>query len=222
MKQRLVGALILLSGGVVLWSLLFTGPAAYKVNEATQIPPAPAVSQPEPITPVRPAAIAEVDEPEPLPEPPVPDLASSASDNTPDKPTVEANTAEKPAAKPEPVVSQAPEPEPKAAVAPKPASTATEASKASKKANTKASAAMPEAWVIQVASFSNSANAESLRKRLAAKGYDAFVKSVSTPGGKSMQRVFVGPELKKSQAERHKADIEKAFRLKALLHEYTP
>jgi len=220
MKQRLVGALILLSGGVVLWSLLFTGPAAYKVNEATQIPPAPAVSQPEPITPVRPAAIAEVDEPARLPEPPVPDLASSASDNTSDKPTVEADAAEKTAAKPEPVVSQAPEPEPKAAVAPKPAPAATEASKAN--ANTKASAAMPEAWVIQVASFSNSANAENLRKRLAAKGYDAFVKSVSTPGGKSMQRVFVGPELKKSQAERHKADIEKAFRLKALLHEYTP
>ncbi len=216
MKQRLVGALILLSGGVVLWSLLFTGPAAYKVNETTQIPPAPAVSQPEPIAPVRPAAISEVEEPAPLPEPPVPDLVSKANEDTPEAPTVDATSSAKPVAKPEPVVGgRAPEPKAPVAAAP---TAATE----SPKTNTKPSAATPEAWVIQVASFSNSANAESLRKRLAAKGYDAFVKSVSTPGGKSMQRVFVGPELKKSQAERHKADIEKAFRLKALLHEYTP
>lgn len=205
MKQRLVGALILLSGGVVLWSLLFTGPAAYKVNETTQIPPAPTVAQPEPIAPVRPAAIPEVEAPEPLPEPPVPALTGSRGNAAPAaEPEV--------VAEPKPTPAPAPEPAPKKSAEPdKPEVVAQQSG-----------SAVPEAWVIQVASFSNSANAESLRKRLEAKGYDAYVKSVKTPGGASMQRVFVGPELKKATAEQHKADIEKAFRLKALLHEYTP
>lgn len=88
MKQRLVGALVLLSGGVVLWSVLFTGPAAYKVDRDTQIPPAPPLLEPDPIAPKRPENIPEVAKEEPLPEPPVPDLteASKSQSKVADKP----------------------------------------------------------------------------------------------------------------------------------------
>lgn len=192
MKQRLVGALVLVSGGVVLWSVLFTGPAAYKVDRDSQIPPAPLLVEPEPIAPKRPQNIPEVTRQEPLPEPPVPDL------NAPAKP--EEKVVKKPAAKAAPVdqgdKTASPMLDPKTGVA--------------------------NAWVIQVASFSSSANAEKLKQRLQAKGYKAYVRAAPTASGKQLQRVFVGPELKEAAALRIKADIESTFKLKALIHEFEP
>jgi DedD protein len=40
-KQRLVGAVVLICAGVVLWSLLFTGPKVRQIDRESQIPPAP-------------------------------------------------------------------------------------------------------------------------------------------------------------------------------------
>ncbi|MBB3046257.1 DedD protein [Litorivivens lipolytica] len=192
MKQRLVGALVLVSGGVVLWSILFTGPAAYKVDRNTQIPPAPEMEEPAPVAPQRPSHIAEVEPEKPLPEPPVPDIAA-ASVGEPEEP--------------------APEPEPKAEEPPQPAAKAPIVNDSTGVAN---------AWIVQVASFSNESNAKKLKERLQAKGYKAYVKAAPTKSGKVLQRVFVGPELKKAVAERQKKEIEEAFKLKALLHEFEP
>ena len=182
MRQRLVGALVLLSAGVVLWSILFTGPAAYRVDRQTQIPPMPAVQQPEPIEPRRPENIPEIAEPEALPEPPVPDLSATpaqsggAEDLAGDDKTspIDANTGE------------------------------------------------ANAWVIQVASFSSAANAENLKNRLLEKGYKAYVRAAPDRSGKSLQRVFVGPELRRELALEQKSEIETTFKLKALLHQYEP
>lgn len=182
MRQRLVGALVLLSAGVVLWSILFTGPAAYRVDRQTQIPPMPAVQQPEPIEPRRPENIPEVAEPEPLPEPPVPDLSSKNAESEDAK-----------------------------------------AKAADEKATTvDVHTGEANAWVIQVASFSSVANAENLQKRLREKGYKAYVRSVPGSSGKPLQRVFVGPELRREVALEQKSEIEAAFKLKALLHNYEP
>lgn len=194
MKQRLVGALVLVSGGVVLWSILFTGPAAYKVDRNTQIPPAPEMEEPVPMAPQRPAHVAEVEAEKPLPEPPVPDIAAAS------------------VAKPEEPVP-APKPEPKAEEPAKPVAKAPVVNESTGVAN---------AWIVQVASFSNESNANKLKERLQAKGYKAYVKAAPTKSGKVLQRVFVGPELKKALAERQKKEIEEAFKLKALLHEFEP
>ncbi|HCS26566.1 MAG TPA: hypothetical protein DIW43_03880 [Spongiibacteraceae bacterium] len=191
MKQRLVGALVLLSGGVVLWSVLFTGPAAYKVDRDTQIPPEPLLVEPEPIAPKRPQNIPEVTRQEPLPEPPVPDLNASAKpEQKVEKPVTKAAPTAPPAKKAQPML------DPGSGVA--------------------------KAWVIQVASFSSSANAEKLKQRLQAKGYKAYVRAAPTASGKQLQRVFVGPELKEAAALKMKADIESTFKLKALIHEFEP
>jgi DedD protein len=53
LKQRLVGALVLFCAGVVLWSLLFTGPQVRQIDRESQIPAAPEkvqinVPEPEP------------------------------------------------------------------------------------------------------------------------------------------------------------------------------
>ncbi len=56
------------------------------------------------------------------------------------------------------------------------------------------------AWVVQVGSFSSSKNALALRDKLRAKGYRTFVESISATSGK-MYRVRVGPELDKGKVE---------------------
>ncbi len=194
MKQRLVGALVLVSGGIVLWSVLFTGPAAYKVDRSTQIPPAPKVVEPEPSAPKRPVQVAEVESEQPLPEPPVPAIPAAGGSTQPE-------TASEP--EPEKQAETASQPEPKTPIVDD-------------------STGVANAWIVQVASFSNEGNANKLKERLQAKGYKAYVKAAPTSSGKVLQRVFVGPELKKSVAEKHKAEIEATFKLKALLHEFKP
>lgn len=191
MKQRLVGALVLISGGIVLWSVLFTGPAAYKVDRDTQIPPVPPLAEPEPMAPKRPENIPEVAKAEPLPEPPVPDMAlAKPPQKSPEK------SAAKPTPEPKRAEKAAPMLDPGTGVA--------------------------NAWVIQVASFSSSANAENLKQRLQGKGYKAYVRAAPAPSGAVLQRVFVGPELKEETALQMKADIESSFKLKALIHKFEP
>ena len=194
MKQRLVGALVLVSGGIVLWSVLFTGPAAYKVDRSTQIPPAPKVVEPEPAAPKRPVQVAEVEPEQPMPEPPVPAIPATSDSAEPETST---------ATESESKAQTASRPEPKAPIVDD-------------------STGVANAWIVQVASFSNEGNANKLKERLQAKGYKAYVKAAPTSSGKVLQRVFVGPELKKAVAEQHKAEIEAAFKLKALLHEFKP
>ena len=194
MKQRLVGALVLVSGGIVLWSVLFTGPAAYKVDRSTQIPPVPKVVEPEPAAPKRPVQVAEVEPEQPMPEPPVPAIPATGD-------SAEAEAAPEPESKSK--TEAASRPEPKAPIVDD-------------------STGVANAWIVQVASFSNEGNANKLKERLQAKGYKAYVKAAPTSSGKVLQRVFVGPELKKAVAEQHKAEIEAAFKLKALLHEFKP
>lgn len=200
MKQRLVGALVLLSGGVVLWSVLFTGPAAYKVDRETQIPPAPPLDEPEPIAPKRPENIPEVAKQETLPEPPVPELTAAAKPQPKAPAQQSVQQSEKQPSKPAPTAKPANESAPML----------------------DPGTGVANAWVIQVASFSSSANAEKLKQRLQSKGYKAYVRAAPTSSGAMLQRVFVGPELKEATALKIKADIESSFKLKALIHKFEP
>ena len=75
------------------------------------------------------------------------------------------------------------------------------------------------AWVVQVGSFSNEANALKLRDRLQKKGYDAFTESVRTDD-KRVTRVRIGPELRRSRAEKIKSEIEKDLKLTAMILKY--
>jgi len=56
------------------------------------------------------------------------------------------------------------------------------------------------AWVVQLGSFSNEENAQSLNKKLRKAGYPAFVEPLNK-NGQISYRVRVGPEIKRSEAE---------------------
>lgn len=62
-----------------------------------------------------------------------------------------------------------------------------------------ASARTP-AWAVQVGSFSEHENAQTLRNQLRASGFAAFEEKVKT-GGEQVFRVKVGPELDRARAE---------------------
>lgn len=74
----------------------------------------------------------------------------------------------------------------------------------------------PRAWAIQVGSFSERKNAFSLRNKLRSKKFTAFVESVKTAKGQ-VYRVRVGPEIRREQAEKIQKKLVSELKLKGLV-----
>ena len=76
---------------------------------------------------------------------------------------------------------------------------------------------------VQVASFSDVANAQALVARLREAGYSAYHREVRQDGN-TWQRVFVGPEIKRERAEalRQRLADDKAFALEGLVRSFVP
>lgn len=84
---------------------------------------------------------------------------------------------------------------------------------------TPAATALPQAWVVQTASFSQQANAEAAVQRLKAKGHRASVQA-----GDGLWRVVVGPELERARAEAIRSEIlaDESLGMDALVRAYRP
>jgi len=78
------------------------------------------------------------------------------------------------------------------------------------------SKAKPKAWAVQVGSFSKRANAMRLRDKLRRKGYTAFVERLESRG-QLVYRVRVGPEVKRSKAEKLQKEIRSALKINGLV-----
>ena len=74
-------------------------------------------------------------------------------------------------------------------------------------------------WIVQLGSFLISENAIALRKRLRAKGYPAFVESGSSAQG-TVSRVFVGPMPDREQAKDSAARLRREMALKGIVVAY--
>ena len=113
---------------------------------------------------------------------------------------------------PEPVVAKpAPEPEPQAEPQPKAQPKAKPGPEP--KLDNKG---LPEAWVLQVASFSQPEKADQLKQALQKKGYKAFTRSISTKSGKS-KRVYIGPRFKKDAFNKDKKTIDKTYKVNSMV-----
>jgi DedD protein len=152
LKQRLVGALILVALGVVFWPIIFVEPGERSSPGRVEIPPPPLIDT-SPIDPpgqgdLRASPEAESEgvvvpvEVTPLSGEPVPDA------NTP---------------------APAPTPEPGTRTAP-PEQPALDGS------------GLPVGWILQVATVSNAAKADELRDTLLASGEKAYVKKLEAGG----------------------------------------
>ena len=74
-------------------------------------------------------------------------------------------------------------------------------------------------WAVQLASFSQSSNALTLRDSLREQGYAAFVQTVVGEQG-SVTRVYVGPELFREQAETIRKKLTSETSLEAMVVKY--
>ena len=191
LKQRMVGALVLLALAAVFLPMLFNRadqPRAVRV-EAPPMPAAPAPLQ--------------IETPEPdVPEPSLAEAPASA-------PAVEAAAVAvpEPVAPPPAAVPAAPP-----AVAP-PVRSEPVAAPVSRLDGD----GLPLSWSVQLVSLSNAARAQELQQRLRQQGHNAYIRSVD-----GMQRVFVGPLLDKSEAQRLAQEIGRQQRLSPIVVRFQP
>ncbi|CAA0118447.1 Uncharacterised protein [Halioglobus japonicus] len=204
LKQRLVGALILLALGVVFWPIVFVEPEQKTTMQQRPIPAPPAVSTADIDVPQQgdlrssPALTANdyaQAEGDPMPEENTPSniedaLSVSAASAAP----VDAQGSSDAAST---VRSEAPQPLQVDA------------------------AGVPVAWTLQVATVSSAEKAESLRSQLLKKNEKAYIKKISS-GGKQLYRVCVGPKFEKKELERIQAGINAEFGVKTMLVRYLP
>jgi len=213
LKQRLVGAVVLVALGVIFIPMLLEGPDDTLVPELDQLPELvdPAPSRPldafptmdtlpvSPDTSVLAADAAPEGDSEPLPEP-EPEAEPEA------EPEVRAGpAAAESGVQPAPVAEQA-APEQPPAPAPQ------------------VPAAEPEAgplgsWVVQVGSFSSQQNAVGLRDKLRQGGFTTQVEKVRV-AGKTHYRVRVGPFLERDEAEQKRKQLAGKFKLSGRVLSY--
>lgn len=74
-----------------------------------------------------------------------------------------------------------------------------------------------DAWIIQVGAFSSQTNANGLRDKLIAAGYKAYSKPVG-----ALFKVYVGPEIRRYRLEQQKTSLEREFKVKTLILKYIP
>lgn len=195
LKQRIIGALVLIIAAVVFLPMLLSGQDE-TVTVEIDAPPAPQMDERE----IDVAAPVELPQPEQVPDlPPTP---------LPDPKPIPLPEPAEPPAPPEPAVEIIAEPAPAAPDEPAPAAEPpTPAETASAPAGD---------WVVQLGSFSNTANAEGLRDTLLTQGYNAYTRS-SSVDGKSVTRVYVGPVIDRDGANRLRDELARRHGSKGMV-----
>ena len=200
LKHRLVGAAVLAAVAVLFLPSFFKDKQAHSVNTKSQIPARPNIAPeefkaPQPVPNIEPAPAPEnmfVPDEGIIEQPVVAEVSSAAS----------------------------------SVVASKSASSSpikTSAASAPTAVNNMPlnSQGLPDAWVVQVGSFTTKEAANKLRDELQAEGQKAYVRTVAN-GGSSISRVYIGPKLDKAQAQAIKAQMDKRLKTSTMVKPFQP
>lgn len=206
LKQRIIGALVLVSLAVIFVPMMFDEPHSERETSTIQIPeepPFPEVEMPEPETTEPPEyrleemdpapvndSVADAPEPTKAPEPPE---TTQAAETTQTAETTQPAEPSGPAEAPQSEQSAQNEP-----------------------VSAEFNRSLEGAWVVQLGSFGSEENARRLRAQVREKGYSSHLQRV-TRGGTELTRVFSGPFAEKAEAERAKQALDKAFGLNSLV-----
>lgn len=193
-RQRVIGLLLLLLLAAILAPLVLRTPEQVRLALDMSIPEAPRISEPE-IAPV----VSE--EEQAATDRQIDEEQQQVAAVEPEPRVAPPVVEEEPSANGEPSADEEPSeaPQPAAQDAPQPG------------------------FTVQVASFSDVANAQALVARLRDAGYSAYHREVRQDGN-TWQRVFVGPEIKRERAEalRQRLADDKAFALEGLVRTFVP
>lgn len=183
LKERIVGATVIVALGIIIIPWLLDGPAqsSRPVEQAFELPPATQTGKTYTI-PLDPAA-----------GPPV--VVETGHDTQPAPPRPDSGAVQRPARE-EPSQPVQPQPQPVA----QPVARKVQPTVAPAQPAPQGVAPTEGPWTVQVGSFSQAENAEGLRRRLVAEGFEAFVSRVATDAG-TMHRVRVGPVPDREAAE---------------------
>ena len=225
LKQRLLGAAVIVALAVIIIPFLLDGSGTEPVSEVP-LPPEPQSEQQGPLivddtvpTPDRAPQSQVIDQYSPPPSTPEvspaePSLPAEPTPADPDagmsRPAPQAAAEPEPEAKPEP----APAPAPEQAATPEP-----EPSDGAGSAAQSTAAASP-AWVVQVGSFSEQEKATALQDRLRKQQFKAFVERFQASNGQSMYRVRVGPVPERPEAESLQQKLEAQEKLKGFVTQH--
>ncbi|MGF6694738.1 SPOR domain-containing protein [Pseudomonas sp. D(2018)] len=208
LKQRIVGALVLVALAVIFLPMLFSREDELRqvVVEAPPMPKAPDMPPVE-------LEQVQVPEPQALPQEPVPPLEPTGDALASD---VSAAQDVAPVAPAPPAVPAAPaQPQVQAKTpAPSPAPAVAQVKTEEKRLDVNG---LPVSWSIQLASLSSRSSAENLQKNLRTQGYNAYIRSVE-----GMNRVFVGPVIERAEANRLRDQLARQQKLNGFIVRFQP
>ena len=194
LKQRIVGALVLVALAVIFLPMLFS-----REDELRQVTvDAPAMPE-KPVMPE--VALDPVVVPEPVAEDEVPPV-----EPVPQTPSEPIATLSQPAAEP-----------PAPAQVEQPATIPTPTQAVPKPASGLDASNLPVSWSVQLASLSSRAGAEKLQQTLRSGGYNAYIRSFD-----GMNRVFVGPVIERAEADRLRDLLNRQQNLKGFVVRFQP
>ena len=79
-----------------------------------------------------------------------------------------------------------------------------------------------KAWTLQLATFADKNNARKLVQKLKSEGYSAYQKQFINPQGKSLYRVYVGPEVRPDELQQLRQVIDKSMGLEGIIVRFVP
>ena len=217
LKQRVIGALVLLALIIIFVPMLFNrqDDARKVAVEAPPQPAAPTVpaTEVQPVqTPEAPPVVVVPDEPaKPLGKPQTPIAGTAGQAPTQNAPVTP------PPAQPQPAAPVAKAPAAPAPVASAPAAPAATPAPAAKPDSRLGAANLPNSWSVQLASLSSRPSADALQAKLRSQGYNAYVRTAD-----GMNRVFVGPVIERSEADRLRDQLNKQNGVKGFVVRFQP
>jgi DedD protein len=197
LKQRIIGALVLISLAVIFVPMVFDEPHSERTSASINIPE----------------------------EPPFPEVEAPASDIAPPPSYQQDRSASTGSASQDYRIMESDgpakaEPAPSASVPEKPVASGKtetpEKAEQAEQASAEFTRSLEGAWVVQLGSFGNGDNARRLRDKVRDKGYNSHLQEV-VRGENTLTRVFSGPFAEKSKAEAAKRVLDEAFSLTSLV-----
>jgi len=212
LKQRLIGAIVLVSLAVIFIPIILEGPDDEWTPRSHSIPEQPQMDYRADMELQLPPETPVVDETVAM------EVISQQPPESGLQPTVEAVKTDPVAANklPEPVPAPIKVPEPVKAT-PKPSPK--QAPPVKKTVQTAPKQQPLKGWYVQVGSFGQEMNARGLRDRLVTAGFQVRLEDVEL-GNKSAYRVLVGPTTSRTGAEKQAEKLKSSQQLKGMVIEY--
>ncbi len=229
-KQRIVGAIVLVSLAIIFIPMVFEKSHQKQTSHVISIPPEPSIPK------------FTIEEPKPPklrnesnPDIPVTAMPEASSEEQVVEPGSQANSqdqhvggGQEASDTPEATVAQKAIPQspvndsPATASATRAAEPEVIVESASEARDLALDAqGAPVAWAVQIGTFKNKDSALKIRDELGKDNTPAYVQEIQS-GGATLVRVFAGPTLKREQADSLKTAMDQRFKVSSLVVRYKP